>query len=436
MSNTITDFVVGLGFDSSEFERGMKASEKSLDGFKSDLLQLGVALGSAFSVHQLTFGFSKQAEEVRQFAQYLGVASDKYYALEQSAKSYGVQAGELQGLLGHIAQDRAAMAKGQFNYEDLAITGINWGAIHNAKDDVEAFVALAKQWQGLSKSQRINTANYYGLSPQVIDVLSKGEKASRELMSVYAKARPISEEMEKASRRFNASWALLEARLGGFSDRLAVPVTNTLSEIVEWLSAVADANQDALNSGIDELGEHIDVIAVAVGASAFSKTAGFLGWLGALVGMSNKALAALSKISGVFNVIGASALGAYAYIEVMKEKGENLDLDGDGKISKKERDSALSRYFDSENEGSIVQSINRDSPTANDYAIDTLESMKPKRNEPRDKMGVNNESRQDRNTNVTIINQIDSTPIGEMMLTFNRNGLESAVQLATGTTDR
>lgn len=424
MSNTITDFVVGLGFDTADFDKGMKGAERSLDSFKSEIMQVGLALGSAFSVHQLTFGFAKQTDEARQFAQSIGLATDKYMALARGAESYGVAVGDLNGLLGQMAHDRASMAKGEFNYEALAITGVDWGRIHNAKDDVDAFVELAKQWNGLSKSQRINTASYYGLSPQIIDVLSQGEKATRELMATYADARPLSEDMEKAGRRFNASWALLEARLGGFSDRFAVPVTNQLSDLVEWVSAFADTNKEAVNSGIDTLGKHIEQLSLVVGASLFSKNTGVLAWLASLIGLTGKATTALGVLSKALS--GTLVAGAFLYGEALASKAENLDKDGDGRVSKAERDDALARYTQS-----------GDAQTAmSQFTKKGLEGISPSVDKTTQSAKIEGSSKDSGKTSVTIVNQIDSTPIGEMMLTFNRSGLESAVTLATGTTDR
>ena len=229
---TITDFTVGLGFDSTAFDRGIRNAEKTLGSFRSDVLQIGATLAGAFSLNALSFGFAEQKEGIRQFAQSIGVAADKYSALAQAADSYGASEGELQGVLSQMAKDRAAMAKGEFNYTDLAITGIDWGKIHNAKDDVEALVALAGQWQKLSLSQRINTAQYYGLTPQMIDLLSQGEGGVRKLMGTFNKARPYTEEMGDAARRFNAQWAVLSSTVVGFADRIATPFVDDISDIV------------------------------------------------------------------------------------------------------------------------------------------------------------------------------------------------------------
>ena len=57
----------------------------------------------------------------------------------------------------------------------------------------------------------------------MIDMLNQGEDGVRSLMKTFDEARPYTDEMGDAARRFNAQWAVLSATLGGFSDRIAMP---------------------------------------------------------------------------------------------------------------------------------------------------------------------------------------------------------------------
>ena len=68
----ITDFVIGLGFDTSDFDHGMKTATQQIGNFKSTVLQAGAALGMAFSFKGLTFDFAKQVNQARQ----LGITSE------------------------------------------------------------------------------------------------------------------------------------------------------------------------------------------------------------------------------------------------------------------------------------------------------------------------------------------------------------------------
>lgn len=462
---TITDFVVGLGFDSTDFDRGIRNAEKSLGNFKSDILQIGATLAGGFGVKSLTFGFSEQKEGIRQFAQSIGLAASSYAQLEQAADSYGASAGDLQGILSQMARDRAAMSKGEFNYTDLAITGINWGAIHSAKDDVEAFVALAGQWQKLSRSQRINTAAYYGLSPQMIDLLSQGRKGVKELMETFGEARPYTDDMGKSAREFSKQWAILSSNIGGFADRVATPFIKDVTDIITVINEWTDANREWLSSGADEIGEHFAVFAAAIAAFPLVKLAGLVGYLGKLAGLGG-AIKSLGR--GVLAIGRGLPLIAGATIGVglsqhVKDKAEAMDkfedLNGDGVIDGKEKAAHYRKLY---------QDRGVDVPPELEAQLQALESGKIKNvdiktqkpnnpNQGKKTLGIDKKEKnsniaptlenkdgerkaakvsQDGNKTLIINNYIDTPAFSRMVIDLDEENWEAAEQQSKSTTDR
>lgn len=454
---TITDFTVGLGFDSTAFDRGIRNAEKSLGSFRSDVLQIGATLAGAFSLNALSFGFAEQKEGIRQFAQSIGVAADKYSALAQAADSYGASEGELQGVLSQMAKDRAAMAKGEFNYTDLAITGIDWGKIHNAKDDVEALVALAGQWQKLSLSQRINTAQYYGLTPQMIDLLSQGEEGVRKLMGTFNKARPYTEEMGDAARRFNAQWAVLSSTVVGFADRIATPFVDDISDIVEVINQWIDANRDWLNSGADIIGDHLAMIAAALAAFPIMKLAGLVGLLGKLAGFGSgiKGVGA-----GLLSIVSAhpllSAGGAAVGFSMAKAAGMDSvkDANGDGMITNAEKADHLEQLalqtgeeIPPEVKAKIQELRNThdkapENPASSKEGKKALgiESNQEKINRLTSKKSEQSSQKkattQDGKKTLVINNYIDTPAFSRMIVDLDMSTWEAAEQQSKSTTDR
>ena len=461
---TITDFTVGLGFDSTAFDRGIRNAERSLGSFKSDVLQVGATLAGAFSLNALSFGFAEQKEGIRQFAQSIGVAADKYSALAQAADSYGASEGELQGVLSQMAKDRAAIAKGQFNYEDLAITGIDWGSIHNAKDDVEALISLADQWQGLNKSQRINTAQYYGLSPQMIDLLNQGEDGVRKLMVTFGKARPYTEGMGDAARRFSQEWAVLSANVGGFADRIAMPFIEDIADIVEAINDWSDANKDWLNSGADLIGEHLTVFAAVVAAFPIAKLAGLIGWLGKLAGLGGgiKGIGSgLLAVGRAFPMIAALTAGISGGM-ALKDKivgMDEADANGDGTITNAERADKLEHQakLNSEQSGEPIPpevqakiqelrntpdkvpenpASSRKAKKAVGYESneDKLDQIIPGRKERKDNQAITRS--EDGKKTLVINNYIDTPAFSRMIVDLDMSTWEAAEQQSKSTTDR
>lgn len=464
---TITDFVVGLGFDSTDFDRGIRNAEKSLGNFKSDILQIGATLAGGFGVKSLTFGFAEQKEGIRQFAQSIGLAASSYAQLEQAADSYGASAGDLQGILSQMARDRAAMSKGEFNYTDLAITGINWGAIHSAKDDVEAFVALAGQWQKLSRSQRINTAAYYGLSPQMIDLLSQGRDGVKRLMETFGEARPYTDDMGKSAREFSKQWAILSSNIGGFADRVAIPFIKDVTDIITVINEWTDANREWLSSGADEIGEHFAVFAAAIAAFPLVKLAGLVGYLGKLAGLGGaiKSLGrgVLAIGRGLPLIAGASA--GIGFYEHAKGKAEAMDtalgIKGDREVSGEEKAAELERLWELNANGEEMppelkarikglrdgtikpKDIKTEKPNNPNQGKKTLGIDKKEKNsniaptlENKDGERKAAKVSQDGNKTLIINNYIDTPAFSRMVIDLDEENWEAAEQQSKSTTDR
>ena len=248
----ITDFVVGLGFDSTDFEKGMTKASKQLGGFKSDILQLGALLGTAFSFKKLTFDFARDVDELRQLATMIGVTADELYGLNEAGKAFGAGQGELANVLSNLANQRANFQKlGKIGiFEELAKLGVNFDKIALANNELEAMYILADQLSKLDTQERMLAADILGLTPQSLELLSQGSDSIKELSEAYQKARPQTEAMSKASRDFIEQWNLLQATLGGKLDIVSTPLVAKLTEIIEMTNKWFDANSKVIDQDI------------------------------------------------------------------------------------------------------------------------------------------------------------------------------------------
>lgn len=459
---TITDFVVGLGFDSTAFDRGIKRSEQTLGSFRSNVLQIGAALASGFSLKSLSFGFAEQKEGIRQFAQSIGVAAEKYSALAQAAESFGASESEVQGILSQMAQDSKDYAQGQFNYMPLAIAGIDWGSINNAKNSLEGLMALAKQWQGFSKNQKLTAANYYGLTPQMVDLLNQGEDGVRKLMEMFGKARPYTEGMGEAARRFNAEWAALSATIGGFADRVAMPFIDDVTDIVEAINDWAEANKDWLNSGAELIGDHLALFASIVAAFPIAKLLGLVGALGKIASLGSgikglgTGILSIARAFPVLGIISAGAAGGVAFKNKIEGMDNATDLNGDGIVSNAERADHIERILreNAEATGEAIPQASLDNlekrrntpdapnPASSKQGIKAL-GYDEKQSRERIISGAktaDSEKRASTRTNdkktLIINNYIDTPAFSRMIVDLDTDTWNAASQQSKSTTDR
>ena len=94
MSKTLTNFLIGIGWNTSDLDKGSQHIQSSLGGVKSQALQAGAAIAGAFGARALTTGFASAAADVGRFSQVYGVAADDVMALgraiEYRITSYNV----------------------------------------------------------------------------------------------------------------------------------------------------------------------------------------------------------------------------------------------------------------------------------------------------------------------------------------------------------
>lgn len=311
---SIAEFVVGLGMDSSDFNRGIQGAERKLGAFKSTILQTGAALGAAFTFKGLTFDFAKQVNEARQLAQFLGVSTNNLVSMQRVAQSFGADIGEMNSLFAGIAQAKSGVQVGQIGvFQELAKAGIDVDDLIGAKDANEAILRLASQMEKLKGiDARKNVAAAIGLTPATLDMMIAGRKRLEELQEKYRELRPVTKEAEKASKEWIAGLTELETRVGRVYDSLATEVLKGVNGIVSGVNSWLESNQELIDQVTGPtfkfVGEHIGAIAVGLGALGSAPILGGLGKLVRILGgvavQAGKLGATAAKLGGAATVAG------------------------------------------------------------------------------------------------------------------------------------
>lgn len=310
----ITDFVVGLGFDTSDFDKGAKNVSSSLSGLRSDILQVGATLAGAFGLKALTVDFSKTNDELRQVAASLGITTDALYGANEAAKAFGARDGEMTSLLSTLTSMKTRFNElGELGaFEELAKLGIDIDRITDAKDSVSAMLALSDELNKLSTAKRTEAAQVLGISPQALDLLSQGSRSINDLSQAYQDARPHTDAMAQASRNLISQWNELTERVGGRADRLSTPLVSALADITGGMNDWLEANQELIDQNIDAviktISDNFNILAPVALAVAGSGIATTFSGLAKSVPLVGGAMAALATSLGKVAVL-AGALG-------------------------------------------------------------------------------------------------------------------------------
>ena len=320
---SIAEFVVGLGMDSSDFNRGLQGAEAKLGAFKSTILQTGAALGTAFTFKGLTFDFAKQVNEARQLAQFLGISTNNLVSMQRVAESFGADIGEMNSLFAGIAQAKSGVAVGQIGvFQELAKAGINVTDLIGAKDANEAVLRLSAQLEKIGNfDARKNVAAAIGLTPATLDMMIAGRKRLEELQKEYKDIRPVTERAEKASREWIAGLAELKTRGGRYSDALATEVTSGINRVIASINSFLRTNQGLIDQitgpAFKAIGENVEAVALGLGV---------LGSASVLGGIT-KMTAAIGGLAGIMGGLAASATavgGAFAALWLWDKNPEDL----------------------------------------------------------------------------------------------------------------
>lgn len=313
----IADFVVGLGFDTSDFEKGSRKVSTDLTGLRSDILQVGATLAGAFGGKALTIDFANTNDKLRQVAEGLGITTSALYGMNEAAKSFGAREGEMASLLSTLTSMKTRFNElGELGaFEELAKLGVDIDRLTGAKDSVSAMLALSDELAKLSTSRRFEAASVLGISMQTLDLLSNGSKSVRDLSKAYQDARPHTEAMADVSRLLIAQWNELTERVGGRADRLSTPLVAALADITggmnDWLEAnqaLIDQNIDAVIKAISDNFNILAPVAVAVAGSGLASTfAGLAKSVPIVGGAMATVSASLGKVAGLAGAIGLAA---------------------------------------------------------------------------------------------------------------------------------
>jgi len=323
MANTITNFLVGVGFDYDQ--KGQKEIGSGIDNLKSKALQLGSVVAGAFGVKALTSDFAKSRDEIGKFSDTFGVLPDDVFALGKALEHEGGSVDAFMSQLANLEKMRAGILAGDASFISAAgRAGItDTSIITNAENATEAYIALGDVFEGLSQQERLNAAEALGFDESSIRLLSNGSDAVSHLVSRQKEIRTVTKEMTQQAALFNDEMQDLFGNIGGFADNISMKALPEINKLIGGMNGWIDVNRELIdqnmNDVLDGMGDHLAGIGAAGGLLASG------GLLAGLAGMA-KHIPVIGKGMGVAASAAAkiTTLGAGAMIgnEILKIDGK------------------------------------------------------------------------------------------------------------------
>ena len=310
MSNTITNMLIGIGFDFDDKSTDQVGS--SIDGVKSKALQLGAVVAGAFGIKALTGDFANANDSIGKFSQTFGVAANDVTSFGRVLEHEGGSLESFISQLEGLERLRAGTKQGDFGFVATAqLAGIDTQPFIDATNATEAYLTLAEQFQDLSGQQRINAASAFGLDEASIRLLSRGRDSVEKLVQQQKTIRPTTEAMTQASADFNDQMQDMNNNVGGFADKISERLVPEINNVIEGMNNWINVNRSFANSGIDKALDFAIDNPSAVAAGTGLATAGVLNKSSQLLGkipMAGQALQGSARFGAAGLAVGSAAL--------------------------------------------------------------------------------------------------------------------------------
>lgn len=290
MANVISSFLVSIGYDTQELQRGEREISRSMDGVKSLVGTTGAALSAAF------IGVGKTAIDTAGRVNDLRLSTNQLYTSTTYVNDYGNALRTLGGnagdAVGEISRVETALSnlrqKGDAStFTDLAYYGVDVNPLQKAESGGQFMEQLAQQFPGLSRQQQSGVASTLGLSPATVELLRKGGDGYRTILDHAHDVAGLTDDLIKKSKDYNAALGEAQLKWEGIANTISSAVLPDMTSVVnkgsEILSTViqpmAERDPVATGAGLSMLGAGVagSVAAPLLGAAG-------LGGVGALAG--------------------------------------------------------------------------------------------------------------------------------------------------------
>lgn len=292
MAHVITSFLVGIGLDTSEFEKGEKRVSQAMEGIKSSTLAIGSALAGA------AIGAGLKVDMLAEKSRKL---QDQLYRTNTSttwAQGYGVALTELGGnaddAVGRITgleQKLAAIKMGDRGWVDsLGPAGFDAGNLAQAKDASDFISRAADQFSRASHTQQVNMANVLGLTDAEFKLWQQGGSYVTEHSKQLAAQIGYTESLNQKQYEYSQSWVQLNLEMdkaGNTISNIMLPgmteLVNKANQYTQALNKFAQDNPDTTKNVVGG-GAAVGLgAAILTGGKILSKVPG-LGALGSVAG--------------------------------------------------------------------------------------------------------------------------------------------------------
>lgn len=224
MNNTIKNFLVGVGLDVSEFDKGEKNVTRGLDRIKSVAGFAGAAMVGAFATASTAaIAAGNRIDNFNLSTEKLSSSPKFVYDLGNAFYKMGGDADEAVDAIDSIESKLADFKlAGSFGELDKAVlSGADVSALLQAQTGEEFFRMLSDMVPDMTKDQQRMIQESFGFSDAAMRTLRLGQQGFDRLIDEVSGLTGNIQNSTVAAREFNEQLAITQLRIEGVSNTLA-----------------------------------------------------------------------------------------------------------------------------------------------------------------------------------------------------------------------
>lgn len=313
MANVLTSFLIGIGFDTSKLDSGMRDVDTRMGQVKGSALKVSAALVGAFGAAAASV--VKTASDVDQLALKTGnmrTSMQYIYNYGNALKFLGGNAEDALSIVSGIEKTlNNLQLKGELGpLQDLALAGIDISQLTNAKSAEEFLATLSQQVPGLDKNQRGVVQQSLGLSDAALKSLTQGPEAFQSSLVKSEELTGNLNELTDNSRKLMENAAEFSLTIDGITNELAKKFLPSLVGVSGWINNFLKENKGSISEAIQYAADNSAATAT-LGTGALAATIG--------AGLSKIGLSTIGGAVGGAGTLGVAVAGSAIGANVLNE---------------------------------------------------------------------------------------------------------------------
>lgn len=278
MANVLTSFLVGIGWETSDFDKGTRDIERGLQGVKVSTLAVSAAILGAFAgVAAAAIGTAQRVDQLSLATQNLNTSKQFVSNLGGALKLMGGDAGaaltEVQAIEETLANFRLKGELGAIG--DLPFASVQIDDLAHSNSASEFLSKLSDQVPNLNNQQKQVVQNSLGLSDATMKAMSGGGQQFEALLQRSQDLTGTITQLTDNSRALSDQMAEFGLRMTGITNELTEKTLPGLVKFSTWTNKFVEDHRDDISGVIDTIAEQPGATA-ALGVGAIATTLGAL----------------------------------------------------------------------------------------------------------------------------------------------------------------